>query len=211
MPRPTSFQMYIRPLIRELDREQMLLQRPGLDLWDPESVKNNAGIILSVLENTQPGSIMPPMAYGGPWPGEWVSLFRRWVSESFPSLELGTATHYEALRSGERVGVTATISKPNQTYAVWLDRYFGPALAAGLPDLVLYQEQRDIPPPPVTEEGVGIFRFATIVTSLRILDRAGLQMVPIVSAAPDALHRRFRANPRTAKVPGPAAPPTSQS
>jgi hypothetical protein len=199
MPRSTSFQLHIRPLIRELDREQMLVQRPGLDLWNPEIVKNNASIILGVLENPEPGSIMPPMGYGGPWPEEWINIFKRWVREGFAGLELGMATRYDALRGGELVAVTATIAKPSPQHAVWLDRYFGPSVGGGLPDLVLYQELRDIPPPPVTDEGVGIFRTAAAVTFLRVLDRSGLQTVPITSVAPAELHRRLRASSRTGK------------
>jgi hypothetical protein len=193
MARPTYFELHIRPLIRELDREQMLIQRPGLDLWNADIVKSNATRIVSLLENSDPGSIMPPMGYGGPWPAEWIGLFKQWISEGFPRLELGSASQYQAARFPEIVVVTATVTKPNPNYAVWLDRYVGPPVTGGLPDLVLFQAQRDIPPPLITDEGVGIFRLLSTVTSVRILDKTGLQTIPITAGTPEALQQRVHA------------------
>lgn len=187
MARRIYFEQHIQPLIRELDREQMLTIRPGLDLWDPVVVKNNAVVIESLLKNADPGSIMPPMLYGGPWPQEWISLFQKWMNDGFHSLELGTATLYEAMRFPDFVLITATVTKSDPKYSVWLNRYFGPPKTGGLPDLVLYQELRDIVPPLITDEGLGIFRIPAGVTSLRILDSAGLQTVPISAAAPARL------------------------
>ena len=182
MSRPTTFELRIRPLFRELDREHMLLQR-DLDLWDPSSVRAYATTILSVLETTQPSSTMPPIGYGGPWPPEWINLFKQWVAEGYPNLELGSASQYEAQRSGDLVALFATITRPAPEYAVWPDRYFGPAKPGGMPDVVLYQERRDAPPPVVTEEGVGIFRFPTTVAFLRVLDATGVHTVTITAAA----------------------------
>src|SRR4051812_13628657 len=87
MTRQTTFELRIRPLFRELDRERMLIQLPGLDLWDPDVVKSNAAGILNVLQSADPNLVMPPLLYGGPWPAEWIDLFKRWVAEGFPRLD----------------------------------------------------------------------------------------------------------------------------
>ena len=57
------------------------------------------------------------------------------IAHAFPSLEIGSSTHYKAIRSADLVQLTATITKPSALFAVWPERYFGPALAAGMPDV----------------------------------------------------------------------------
>jgi hypothetical protein len=185
MPRRTFFELHIRPMIREMDRQHMLQEGSQPDLWDINVVKAKAKTILRFLESKKDETTMPPLAYGGPWPEEWVLLFNRWVNEGFPTLDLGAATGYTAQRAGALVVVTAAIQKPGPNFAVWPDRYYGPPKNGVTPDLILYQEPLDRPPPPgIVDEGVNAFTFPAAVVSLTVLDKTGIQTIAITPAGP---------------------------
>lgn len=64
-----SFELDIQPLFSQRDHEGMQIM---FDLWDLESVRENADIILEQLSSGR----MP--CYGS-WPEEQVALFRRWM------------------------------------------------------------------------------------------------------------------------------------
>src|SRR5258708_16531743 len=113
-------------MIRELDRQHMLQEGSQPDLWEATVVKNKAKLILRFLESKKDETTMPPLAYGGPWPEEWVLLFNRWVSEGCPTLDLGGATSYAAQRGGALIVVTAAVQKPGPNVAVWPARYYCP-------------------------------------------------------------------------------------
>lgn len=83
--RTPVFELHIRPMFRATDREHMM---SSVDLWDYDAVVAQADDILSRLEND-----MPPGSHGGPWPQEWIDLFRRWKDGDRKRLELGTATY----------------------------------------------------------------------------------------------------------------------
>jgi hypothetical protein len=78
--RPTSFQLHIKPLFTATDIAHM--GKRGLNLASYDDVKNNSSDILDRLKDA--GSPMPPVADGGPWPDEWISLFERWIVEGHP-------------------------------------------------------------------------------------------------------------------------------
>jgi hypothetical protein len=69
-----SFVNDIEPLFSQRDQEAMLIM---FDLWDVESVRENAEAILEQLESGR----MP--CYGA-WPEDRVALFRRWVQAGMP-------------------------------------------------------------------------------------------------------------------------------
>jgi hypothetical protein len=66
-----SFASDIKPLFRESDRMAM---RRAFDLWSYDDVVANAQAIAGRLKD---GS----MPCDGPWPGEQVSVFERWLSD----------------------------------------------------------------------------------------------------------------------------------
>jgi hypothetical protein len=86
----------------------------SVDLWDYDAVVTQAEDILSRLE-----ADMPPAATGGPWPAEWVELFRRWTASGHKRLELGTA-QYAVTANPSAVTLTATGTFPAAGYTGWL-------------------------------------------------------------------------------------------
>jgi hypothetical protein len=79
MNRVTSFALHIRPLFRELDIEKM---SSWFDLSKYEEVRDHAeSIYARLIDATSP---MPPTYADGPWPDEWIALFRRWMDEKTP-------------------------------------------------------------------------------------------------------------------------------
>jgi len=76
--RPTSFKLHIAQMFRK-DPDINHMKPVGLDLSSYDDVKARANDILDRLKD--PDSPMPPVADGGPWPEEWISLFERWIGE----------------------------------------------------------------------------------------------------------------------------------
>lgn len=73
--RPTSYALHLRPLFTDQQRQCMI---GYFDLWDPADVQANAAGIHARLSDRS----MPADA-SGPWPDEWISLFKRWIDEGF--------------------------------------------------------------------------------------------------------------------------------
>ena len=113
--RPVRYELHIRPLIRLLDRDNMAW---AFDLWDYDQTRANADAILR-----RAAADMPPVAYGGPWPEEWLALFQRWKDEGFQRLDIGVADApgYTARRNGDTVTITARGTAPTPGYRAWLD------------------------------------------------------------------------------------------
>jgi hypothetical protein len=111
------FELHIRPLFRATDREHMCFNRDPchLDLWDYDTVKRRADDILDNLE----AQSMPPPESGGPWPDEWIQLFRRWKDTGFKRLELGTA-QYTFNQTATTMVIQATGTFPTAGYRAWL-------------------------------------------------------------------------------------------
>jgi len=116
--RTPVFELHILPMMRETDREHM---RFAFDLWDYGEVVANANLIL-----TRVAVDMPPTVNGGPWPDEWVDLFRRWRDTGFRRLELGSGTYAWSV-AGPAAKVTATGTFPAAGYKGWLQLETGPA------------------------------------------------------------------------------------
>jgi hypothetical protein len=86
--RTPLFELHILPMIRATDREHM--RRFGLDLWDYDQLRQNAAEVETRLGDSKD---MPTAATGGPWPDEWIELFRRWRATNFKRLVMGTAEY----------------------------------------------------------------------------------------------------------------------
>src|SRR5438876_741752 len=120
--RPVRFELHIRPLVRLLDQDRMLIDpAKRIDLWDYDQVRLNADKIINRLK-----ADMPPGNYGGPWPQEWIALFQRWKDEGFLRLQVGSAdaNEYRASRTGTIVSVTGQGKFPAEGFQAWLDPFF---------------------------------------------------------------------------------------
>jgi hypothetical protein len=70
----TSFQNDIRPKFTAEDVDHM--NDFGIDLSDYATVRDNADLILTRLQDT--GNPMPPVPRG-PWPPAWIECFQQWI------------------------------------------------------------------------------------------------------------------------------------
>jgi hypothetical protein len=109
--RTPVFELHILPLFRATDRDHMSFT---VDLWDYSSVVEHAEQIIERLE-----ADMPPVESGGPWPDEWVQLFRRWKDTGFKRLELGTA-QYTFNQTTTAITIRAAGTFPAAGYNGWL-------------------------------------------------------------------------------------------
>ncbi|SYX86340.1 hypothetical protein [Paenibacillus alvei] len=109
--RTPVFELHIRPMIRAIDREHM---RFAFDLWDYDQIVQHADDVAARVAVD-----MPPTNSGGPWPDEWVQLFRRWMTTGFKRLELGSA-QYTWNQSTTAVTLQATGTYPAAGYKGWL-------------------------------------------------------------------------------------------
>ena len=71
---PLGFEIHIKPMFRQLDRESM---KPAFDLWSHDDVSQHADAILARL---QAGT----MPCDGSWPQAQVDLFQRWAESGKP-------------------------------------------------------------------------------------------------------------------------------
>ena len=74
--RSTSYRLHIAPLFTEDQRQCMLPGPNGLDLKRFEDVRDKAELIFTRLDDKS-----MPADESGPWPDEWIALFRRWIDE----------------------------------------------------------------------------------------------------------------------------------
>ncbi|MFJ6633956.1 hypothetical protein ACIQMR_21600 [Streptomyces sp. NPDC091376] len=110
--RTPVYELHIRPMFRATDRDHMSV---AMNLWTYEDVVAHADEILDRLT----AESMPPASLGGPWPQEWIDLFRRWKHSGLKRLELGTA-QFTVTRSESAVTITATGTYPAAGFAGWL-------------------------------------------------------------------------------------------
>ena len=170
--RPLRFELHIRPLIRLIDRENML-RMFGLDLWDYDQVRARAEDILDRIQ-----ADMPPPSYGGPWPEEWIALFQRWYADGCLRLDLGSVESpgYRAVRAGNRVTLTGRGRTPTGGYKAWFD-----AIRDYPREFVLYWE------PPVTAQpsnptpfqSKAVFESPADQTEIIVVDSAGRHSIAI--------------------------------
>ncbi|MFD9412583.1 hypothetical protein ACFWBN_37040 [Streptomyces sp. NPDC059989] len=111
--RTPVYELHIRPMFTATDRDHMIPH--SLNLWKYEDVVEHAEHILDRLE----AGSMPPTAFGGPWPQEWIDVFRRWKEGGLKRLEVGTAV-ITVNRSPSSVTVKATGTFPAAGYQGWL-------------------------------------------------------------------------------------------
>lgn len=109
--RTPVFELHILPLMRATDREHMNFR---FDLWDYAQVVANADDIVS-----RAAVDMPLPESGGPWPDEWVQIFRRWMETGFKRLELGKAA-YTWTQGASAATIRATGTFPAAGYNGWL-------------------------------------------------------------------------------------------
>lgn len=115
--RTPVYELHIRPMFTGTDRDHMIPH--GLNLWSYDEVVEHAGKILELLENADPTLTMPPPELGGPWPQEWIDLFRRWKEGGRKRLELGAA-EITVKRTTGAVTIKATGTFPAAGYQGWL-------------------------------------------------------------------------------------------
>ena len=74
--KPVGYAQHLLTLFTDVDIDHM--NNVGLDLTDYQVVRDNADLILKRLDHDT--KYMPPLP-NGPWPVEWINLFRRWIAE----------------------------------------------------------------------------------------------------------------------------------
>jgi hypothetical protein len=115
--RTPVFELHILPMIRATDREHMV-RIAGFDLWNYDQLVQHAAKVERRLGVSQD---MPTAATGGPWPDEWIQLFRRWRESGFKRLELGTANYtYSEFSTPPVASIRATGTYPAAGYIGWL-------------------------------------------------------------------------------------------
>ncbi|HXO29710.1 MAG TPA: hypothetical protein VOA80_20325 [Thermoanaerobaculia bacterium] len=173
---PVYFELHIAPLMRELDRRHMQYIREW-DLLDYATVVELHGTILDQLVDKK--DPMPTLKTGGPWPPEWIQLFKRWIEQKCQRLERAAGT-YVATREGDDVVLRATGDAPGPGYVVWL----GARVPQNGPyELALYQK------PP--QQAAGITQVVPFsvqerfpdsearIVSFKVEDAKGLQTVGV--------------------------------
>ena len=71
--RAASFEFHIRP---QFTVDQQACMAGYFDLYSHAEVAQNAEGIYMRLEDKS-----MPLDESGPWPNEWIALFRRWIDE----------------------------------------------------------------------------------------------------------------------------------
>jgi len=174
------WELHILPMMRSIDRDHMLRMggKRKIDLFDYDQVRaratpNDQGInvFLSWVES----GAMPPPDTGGPWPPQWISLFKQWINDEYARLELGEGT-YTAIRTGGTVRVTANFELPNVDDAAWLDR---PNPSADPREYVLWHEPNGEPDEPFPSTASDSFDAGPEVTKVIIKDKNGTHEVMI--------------------------------
>lgn len=165
--RTPVFELHILPLFRATDRDHMLF---ALDLWDYAKVVEHADEILARVEID-----MPTIDTGGPWPEEWVQIFRRWRDTGFKRLEMGTGAQYMWSQSATAASIRATGTFPAAGYRGWLQIE---SLTETAKTYVLFFEAPDEPTTGLPDSFNIRERYPVADTrSVFIRDAAGLQQV----------------------------------
>ncbi|HEX7833557.1 MAG TPA: hypothetical protein VF787_28150 [Thermoanaerobaculia bacterium] len=110
------WELHILPMFRLIDRDHMLVR--GLDLFDYAQVSKAADDIIDQLE----AGMMPPQSTGGPWPDEWITVFKNWRDNGKPRLTLiGDAT-YSLTKNGDFLLFVATGQFAGNRDTGWFER-----------------------------------------------------------------------------------------
>jgi len=174
------WELHILPMMRSIDRDHMLRLSGNrkLDLLDYDQVRARAtpdaqgnNIFLHWIED----GAMPPPNGGGPWPEEWIALFKRWIQDDYARLELAEGI-YTAVRTGGTVKVTARVELPSVEDAAWLDR---PNPSAPVREYILWHEPNGEPDEPFSIAATDSFDAGPEVTTVVINDKKGRHEVRI--------------------------------
>jgi len=167
------FELHIAPMFRATDREHMLSM---IDLWSYDAVVANSQAILGRL-----AADMPTAATGGPWPTEWVDLFRRWVATGCKRLELGTA-QLSLSKSSGRFVLSGTGTFPAAGYRGWLQLESETASAR---NYVLYFDPPDAPSGGAAAPFSLRERYpASDTRAVFVRDATGTREIPLTPPAP---------------------------
>lgn len=178
--RKIRWELHILPMMRTVDRDHMLRLggKRKIDLFDYDQVRARAtpdtdgnNIFLKWIESGH----MPPPNGGGPWPDQWIALFKQWIADDYARLDLGEGT-YTAVRTGGTVRVTANVQLPNVDDSAWLDR---PNPNATPREYVLWHEPNGPPDEPFPSVATDSFDAGPEVTKVIINDKNGRHEVPI--------------------------------
>jgi hypothetical protein len=153
--RTVYFELHIRPMFRLIDRDHMLrMGTPKFDLFKYEDVRmmtEGTSTVKPQMLAWIEGKRMPPNSKGGPWPEEWMALFRRWATDKVnPYARLPLADvkvgGWKAAREDDVVTLAAKGTKPNSADFVWIERL----TAAESPrEYIIYREPAGPPGAPV--------------------------------------------------------------
>jgi hypothetical protein len=183
--RPLWFELHIRPLFREIDRDHMLRVSQHLptliDLWDYASVTANRAAILGHVQ-----ADMPPPEEGGLWPQEWIDLFTRWDQEGGRQLPLATA-QFTAKRdpATHLISLRAKGVAPVHGCHTWIEKVFQRKTPY---EFIIYQEPPPAPsaaPAPAAPAATAPFSVVEQfdappdLAALTVTDAAGQHQVPI--------------------------------
>jgi hypothetical protein len=164
--RTPVFELHILPMIRATDREHM---RFAFDLWDYDQLVEHAEEFADRVAVD-----MPPADSGGPWPDEWVQLFRRWLTTGFKRLELGTA-EYTWSQTPTVATIRATGIYPAAEYKGWFQLE---AETDAAKTYVLYFEAPDAPVGGTPEDFSLRERYSSADNrSVFIRDNTGIQQI----------------------------------
>jgi hypothetical protein len=74
--RPVSYKIHLQPLFTDEQQTCMQAGPTGFDLKKYEDVRDRAARIYGRLSDKT-----MPADDSGPWPDEWIGLFKRWMDE----------------------------------------------------------------------------------------------------------------------------------
>jgi hypothetical protein len=167
-------------MFRPIDRERMMQIRASrrFDLWDYDAVVQRTTKILDWITGG-PAHCMPPAYAGGPWPAEWIALFKRWVEKGCPRLDKGDGTDWRASfgegSDGPIVALEYSVRKRRASDQAWLERL---SPAENPRQYILYLEPGTTGDP-VTAPGRLEFPATTGVTKVEVTDFSGTRTVDI--------------------------------
>lgn len=189
MPEPQNrvpvFELHIRPMMRLLDRSHM---SGSFDLWDLGAVWKKRESILARIQGQ--GSLMPTSRTGGPWPKEWIDLFKRWVatgSADKPGHHLETAAPDDGEYAiqpgvGNEIRVSAGVTVPTDGYRAWFELLAIREAEGGgtLREYILYVEPPYPQPEPNEDNIAALEKFDKGTTKKIIIqDKNGAHEYPL--------------------------------
>lgn len=181
--RPVYFDLHILPLFRLADREAMMAD---FDLWDYQRVKRLKDEILRRLDPNHPehSMMLPAAVSGGPWPAEWLALFRRWIEEGCRNLELALALdlRLECI-DPRRYRLRARGTHPDPGYTCWFQRL---NQSTNPREYILYREPplTAAPGNPAMFEVELCFCSGVAVKRVIVMDEKGIRTVPLTAVPP---------------------------